>query len=343
MLLNTLYIIPLTFPCGCRDITTEAPVIYCRMGGNSSGPRSKPHRSQMSSTETSSGSTPFVTTVVGSLPKPAWLYEDTAMSEKFKELHGQGAAWALNGDALHEAQNDAVRVAIHDQERAGIDIITDGEQRRKSYVTYVTRKLDGLDYETLAEKWVRGGRRLAQVGRCVGPVTRRGPMLVQDLRFALSEARSPLKVTMPGPMTVVDSILDIYYRDERALALAVAAALNQEARDLEAAGAAVIQFDEPLFSRYPEKVSQWGIEALDPALLRLCPSKTVIFGCVSNGSEEVESPEHIASRLLEAARYHPPEKLQAAPDCGLVTLGPASARSKLASLVKGAQLARQRL
>ncbi|MCH8090474.1 MAG: 5-methyltetrahydropteroyltriglutamate--homocysteine methyltransferase [Chloroflexi bacterium] len=353
----------------------------------------------MSSTETSSGSTPFVTTVVGSLPKPAWLYEDTAMSEKFKELHGQGAAWALSGEALHEAQNDAVRVAIHDQERAGIDIITDGEQRRKSYVTYVTRKLDGLDYETLAEKWVRGGRRLAQVGRCVGPVTRRGPMLVQDLRFAISEARSPLKVTMPGPMTVVDSILDIYYRDERALALAVADALNQEARDLEAAGAAVIQFDEPLFSRYPEKVSQWGIEALDrciegievetavhicysypmpgvprpivpsypeilpevekskvrqvalefeapaldPALLRLCPSKTVIFGCVSNGSEEVESPEHIASRLLEAARYHPPEKLQAAPDCGLVTLGQASARSKLASLAKGAELARQRL
>lgn len=342
---------------------------------------------------------PFVTTVIGSLPKPAWLYEKTALTEKAKELHGRGASWALEGDALREAQDDAVRVAIHDQQRAGIEIISDGEQRRESYVSYVTMRLGGFDYETLAERWTRDRRRLAQVGRCVGQVHRRDPILERDLRFLISEANGAVKVTLPGPMTVVDSILDVYYGDERAFALAVAAALNEEALALDALAPTVIQFDEPVFSRYPEKVAEWGIEALDrcvqgvraqtavhvcysypmpgiprpvepsyprilpeldrskvdqlalefeapcldPGLLRLCPSKTVLFGCISNGTEEVESPEHIASRLLAAARHHPPGKLQAAPDCGLVPLSRASSRSKLAALVKGARLARQRL
>ena len=342
---------------------------------------------------------PFITTVIGSLPKPAWLYDPGALSQKARELHGEGSQWALEGNALSDAQDDAVRVAIHDQELVGIDVITDGEQRRESYVSYIVRRLGGFDYQNLGEKWVRGGRRLAQVGRCTGPIERRGPILVEDLRFAVAQARSPVKVTLPGPMTVADSALDEYYGDEQALALAAADALNLEAQDLAAAGAAVIQFDEPVFSRYPDKVMKWGIDALDRAvdgipvetavhvcysyplpgvprpivpsyptilpaldrsqvdqialefeapgldakLLELCPSKTIIFGCVSNTTEEVESPEHIAARLLEAARYHPPDMLQAAPDCGLVPLNRSSARAKLVSLVKGARLARERL
>lgn len=341
---------------------------------------------------------PFVTTVIGSLPKPAWLYERASLSAAATDHHGRGAAWALAGDMLREAQDDAVRVAIHDQERAGVDIISDGEQRRKSYLTYVTMQLKGFDYEQLAEKAIRGGRRVAQVGRCVGPVRRRGPIVVDDLRFLRAEARSAVKVTLPGPLTIVDSIADAYYHDERALALDIAAALNEEARALDALEPAVIQFDEPAFSRYPEKVAAWGIEALDrcleglraktavhvcysypmpgvprpivpsyplilpelerskveqvalefaspqldPRLLHLCPSKTVIFGCIDIGTEEVESPEHIAARLLAAAEHHPPEKLQAAPDCGLVPLSRGAARAKLVALVRGARLARER-
>jgi len=342
---------------------------------------------------------PFLTTVIGSMPKPAWLQAKTALDAPGADHHGSGAAWAFEEEVLREAQDDATRVALRDQERAGVDIISDGEQRRKSYLTYVTSRLEGFDYQTLAEKWIRNGRRLARVGRCVGPIRRRAPVLEEDLRFLLRETRSPVKVTLPGPLTVADSTFDAHYGDERALALDLAAALNEEARALDRLGPAVIQFDEPAFSRYPEKVAEWGIEALDrcveglraktavhicysypmpgvprpimdsyptllkelerskveqlalefeasgldPALLRLCPSKTVIFGCIDNGKEETETPEHIASKLLAAARHHSPEKLQAAPDCGLVPLSRAAARSKLAAMVEGARLARERL
>ncbi|MFQ5894335.1 MAG: 5-methyltetrahydropteroyltriglutamate--homocysteine methyltransferase [Nitrospinota bacterium] len=342
---------------------------------------------------------PFLTTAIGSLPKPTWLFAKTALDAKGADHHGGGAAWLFEGERLREAQDDAVRLAIRDQERAGVDIISDGEQRRKSYLTHITMRLEGFDYETPAEKWIRDRRRLAQVGRCTGPVRRRGPILEEDLRFLMAEARSRVKVTLPGPMTVADSTFDAYYGDERLFALAVAAALNEEARALDALGPAVIQFDEPAFSRYPERVAGWGIEALDrcleglraqtavhvcysypmpgvprpikpsypailrelerskvdqlalefeapkldPSLLRLCPSKTVLFGCVDNGKEEVESPEHIASRLLAAAAHHPPEKLQAAPDCGLLPLSRGAARAKLAAMVEGARLARERV
>ena len=342
---------------------------------------------------------PFLTTVIRSMPKPPWLYDQRSWHAAGTDVLGPGADWTFDDETLREAQDDAVRVAIHDQERSGIDIISDGEQRRKSYVTYITSRLDGFDYETLGEKWIRDGRRLAQVGRCTTPVRRKAPILVEDMRFLRSESRSPVKVTLPGPMTVVDSTFDAYYDDERAFALAVADALNEEARALDALGVDVVQFDEPVFSRYPEKVADWGIEALDrclegiatttavhvcysypipgvprpikpsypiilrelesskvdqlalefeapgldPALLGLCPSKTVLFGCVDNGTEDVESPEHIAERLLAAAGHHPPERIQAAPDCGLAPLSRGATRAKLAAMVEGANIARQRL
>ena len=342
---------------------------------------------------------PFITTVVGSMPKPAWLYQQRPLAGPGTDHHGSGADWNFDGELLAQAQNDATRLAILAQESAGIDIISDGEQRRKSYLTYITNRLEGFDYETLAEKWIRDGRRLAQVGRCVGPVGWPGPLVVDDLRFLQAESSHPFKITLPGPMTIIDSTFDAHYGNERDFAMAVAAVLNREAIELDKLNPAVIQFDEPVFSRYPEKVADWGIEALDrcvdgitattavhvcysypmpgierpikpsypvilaeleksridqlalefeapqldPALLELCPSKTVLFGCIDNGVEETEDPERIAERLLAAARHHNPEKLQAAPDCGLVPLGPSAARAKLASMVAGAQLARERV
>ena len=320
---------------------------------------------------------PFVATVVGSMPKPAWLMEQVPLNAEGKQVHGKGADWGFEGDMLRQAQDDAVRLTLHDQVHAGIDLVSDGEQRRKSYLTHITMRLDGFDYETLAKKWTRNRRRLADVGRCVGPVGRSRPLVVDDLRFLLAEADRPVKITLPGPMTVVDSTADEHYGDERAMAMAVAEALNAEARDLDALGPAVIQFDEPVFSRYPEKVSAWGIEALDrclegitnartaahicysypmpgvarpimdsypvilkelersgidqlalefaapgldPELLRLCPSKTVMYGCIDNGIDDIETPEHVADALLRAAKHLPADQIQAAPDCVLVPL-----------------------
>ncbi len=342
---------------------------------------------------------PFLTTVVGSMPKPEWLYSQVSFDSGETDHHGHGGDWALPEPELTLAQDDATRLVIHDQERAEIDVISDGEQRRKSYMTYVTTRLEGMDYETLGEKWIRDGRRLAVVGRCTGPVRWKGPILVDHLRFLMDEASRPVKITLPGPMTVVDSVADAYYGDERRFALAVAEAINKEAQALDALGPAVIQFDEPVFSRYPEKVVAWGIEALhrclegltaktavhvcysypiaglarpikpsypiilaeleksnvdqlalefeapglDPALLSHCPSKTVLFGCIDNGNDAVETPEHIADRLLAAARHHPPDKIQAAPDCGLVTLMGPIARAKLAAMTQGARMAREQL
>lgn len=342
---------------------------------------------------------PFETTVVGSMPKPPWLYRQAALDAKDSDHHGVGADWLLSGQELEEAQNDAVRLAIYDQETAGVRIISDGEQRRKSYLTHVTSQLAGFDYETLAEKWIRDGRRKALVGRCTGPVEWLNPIVVNELRFLLTNTTSPVKVTLPGPMTVVDSTYDDFYGDERSFALAVADALNREAKALDALGPAVIQFDEPVFSRYPDKVAEWGIEALDrcadglraqsavhicysyampgverpirasypkilaelehsqidqlalefqapgldPALLELCPSKTVLFGCIDNADPKTENAEQIALRLLTAAERHDPEKIQAAPDCGLTLLTQSAARDKLSALFRGAQIALDQL
>ncbi len=334
------------------------------------------------------------------MPKPAWLMEQLPLNAEGKQVHGKGADWSFSGDMLASAMDDATRVTLHDQVNAGIDIVSDGEQRRSSYLTYITSRLEGFDYETLTKKWTRNKRRLAEVGRCIGPVRRSQPLLAKDLDFLLTETDRPVKITMPGPMTVVDSTADEYYGDEAAMAMEVADALNAEACALDAMGVAVIQFDEPVFSRYPDKVKEWGVEALDrclkgvenaqtaahicysypmpgvprpivdsypvilealegskidqlalefeaskldPALLGLCPSKTVMFGCIDNGTNEVETPEHVASKLLAAAKHMPAEQIQAAPDCGLVPLPLNVARAKLKAMVLGARLAREQL
>ena len=340
----------------------------------------------------------FVTTVVGSMPKPSWLMEQIPLNAEGKQVHGKGAEWHFLGDVLKKALDDATRLTLHDQETAGIEIVSDGEQRRKSYLTHITSQLEGFDYQKLTKKWTRNRRRLAEVGRCIGAIKRKAPILRAELDFLLRETKLPIKVTLPGPMTVVDSTADEHYRDEKKLAMDVAVALNGEALELEKQGAAVIQFDEPVFSRYPEKVVSWGIRALDrclkglttaksvahicysypmpgvprpivdsypvilealedskvdqlalefeasklePSLLRRCPSKTVLFGCIDNGTNTIEKPRDVADKLLAAAEYLPPTQIQAAPDCGLVPLPLDIARLKLKVMVEGAKLARQ--
>jgi len=209
-------------------------------------------------------STAFQTTVVGSMPKRGWLFEPNLAVDGKRDHFGDPGSWHFDqADTLREAQDDATRIVLREQERAGIDIVSDGEQRRKNYVVHHTMNMHGFDYETLGEKTTRGGRRTVLAGRCVGPIEHRNAVAVDDLKFALAETDQPVKVTLPGPMTVADSVHDAYYHDEKALAFAWAAAINQEAKLLAEAGAAVVQIDEPVFSRFPQKTADWGIQALD--------------------------------------------------------------------------------
>jgi 5-methyltetrahydropteroyltriglutamate--homocysteine methyltransferase len=219
------------------------------------------------------------TMITGSLPKPVWLAEPGVLF----------APWRLAGDQLREGQDDAVRLALADQEEAGIDIVTDGEQRRRHYIWGFLAGLTGIDTDRLGTKLARGGRysQSTTVARIVGDVTWPGPVLVDAVRFARAHTTRPLKVTLPGPMTTVDSLLDEHYgEDEPALAMRFAALLNQEARILAEAGADIIQFDEPCFNIYLDKVQVWGIEALERCIDGV-RARTAVHICYGYGVPQV--------------------------------------------------------
>jgi 5-methyltetrahydropteroyltriglutamate--homocysteine methyltransferase len=201
------------------------------------------------------------TTITGSLPRPAWLAP--AGAHLIRE-------WSIPPHHLAEAHDDAVRLAIKDQEEAGLDIVTDGEQRRRHYIWGFVEGLTGIDTHILGKKKTRGGRYTAEstsVARIAGDVSRPRPVLVDALLFAKAHTSRRMKVTLPGPMTIVDSLLDEYYGEpEQTLAARFAEMLNAEARDLAAAGADIIQFDEPCFNIYIDKVGEWGIAMLERCL-----------------------------------------------------------------------------
>jgi 5-methyltetrahydropteroyltriglutamate--homocysteine methyltransferase len=193
-------------------------------------------------------------------------------------------------ERLAEAQDDAVRLALADQEAAGLDIVTDGEQRRRHYIWGVVEKLTGIDTQTMGKKITRGARytdKPTDAARIVGDVTRPQPILLEALRFAKAHTRRPVKVTLPGPMTTVDTLLDEHYgEDEPTLAMRFATLLNAEARDLAAAGADVIQFDEPCFNIYVDKVADWGITALERCLEGVATT-TAVHICYGYGIPNV--------------------------------------------------------
>jgi 5-methyltetrahydropteroyltriglutamate--homocysteine methyltransferase len=200
------------------------------------------------------------TTITGSLPKPPWLADTGAMFSPWR---------IAEPDRLAEAQDDAVRLALADQEDAGLDIVTDGEQRRRHYIWGFIGGLTGVDVERLADKQTRAGRYggTTRVARIVGEVTRPRPVLLDALRHAKAHTTRPVKVTIPGPMTIVDTVSDEHYHDDEVtLARRFAAIVNAEARALAEAGADVIQIDEPCFNIYVDKVRAWGIDTLERAL-----------------------------------------------------------------------------
>jgi 5-methyltetrahydropteroyltriglutamate--homocysteine methyltransferase len=217
--------------------------------------------------------------IVGSLPKPAWLAPPNMLR----------APWRLSGADLHEAQNDAVRLAILEQEEAGLAIVTDGELRRRHYIWGFLDGLTGIDTERLAQQRSRGGRysETTEVARIVGTVERQRPVFLEACRFARDLTTRQLKVTLPGPMTIVDSVADEHYgADRKTLAMHFACALNAEARELAAAGADVIQFDEPCFNIYVDEVEAWGIDALEQCMDGISARKAVHI-CYGYGTPAV--------------------------------------------------------
>ena len=198
----------------------------------------------------------FETSIAGSLPKPAWLAEPNRL----------WAPWKLSGEALASGMLDATLLAIKQQEDAGIDIVTDGEQARQHFVHGFLEFVDGIDFARKVEMGIRKERYKAMVPTVVSELKLRGRVHATEARYARAHTKRKLKFTLPGPMTIIDTIADAHYGDRVKMAFAFAGLLNQEARALAADGVDVIQFDEPAFNVYMDEVKEWGIEALHRAI-----------------------------------------------------------------------------
>ncbi|MGZ5651186.1 MAG: methionine synthase [Usitatibacter sp.] len=215
----------------------------------------------------------LATTLAGSLPKPSWLAEPGKL----------WAPWKLEGRDLAEGKRDAVRLALAMQEKAGIDIVSDGEQTRRHFVNGYMEKLEGIDFANLRTVRIRN-RYDANVPRVVGRVSRPGPVHSEDAKFLRAATSKAVKFTLPGPMTMVDTLYDEHYGSREKLAMAFAGILNQEARELAALGADVIQFDEPAFNVYFDEVRDWGVAALEKARAGVT-CKTAVHICYGYGIE----------------------------------------------------------
>jgi len=198
----------------------------------------------------------FPSTVAGSLPKPSWLAEPNKLWPQ----------WRLQGGDLAAGKLDATLLAVKLQEDAGIDIVCDGEQSRQHFVHGFLEFVDGIDFTHKVEMGIRADRYKAMVPVVRGELKLKGRVHQTEARYARAHTKRKLKITMPGPMTISDTIADSHYSDKIKMAMAFASLLNQEARALEADGVDVIQFDEPAFNVFMDEVSSWGIEALHRAI-----------------------------------------------------------------------------
>jgi 5-methyltetrahydropteroyltriglutamate--homocysteine methyltransferase len=335
------------------------------------------------------------TTVVGSYPQPDWLIDRERLTHLPPVRVRAQELWRIPEPWLEAAQDDATRLAIADMEAAGIDIVTDGEIRRESYSNRFATALAGVDLDNPAT--VRGRTSgTVVVPRIVGPIRRMRPVEMHDAEFLRRHTERTTKITLPGPFTMSRQAKNEFYRDEEELVMDYAAAVNAELRDLKAAGADVVQLDEPWLQARPEEARRLAVAAIDRALdgipgdtaLHLCfgyayvsrdkpnrysflseltassarqisieaaqpgldladldglGDKTVIFGVISMGDPEPETPETVAARIRAALEHVPPERLIPAPDCGMKYLPRETAFAKLEALAAGAAIVRREL
>ena len=333
------------------------------------------------------------TTVVGSYPQPDWLIDRERLGGRLPPRIRAAELWRVDRRFLEQAQEDATVLAIRDMERAGIDVISDGEVRRESYSNYFAGALEGLDHENYGEIVERTGLPNA-APKVVGEIRRTRPVQVQAAEFLRDNTDRRIRVTVPGPFTMSQQCQNEYYPDERSLALAFAAAVRDEVRDLFAAGVDVVQIDEPYLQARPAAARKYAVEAINCALadgnlgetaLHCCfgyahfnklkrqaadgypflaelneidvgqvvieaaqphldisilaqLKHKVALGVIDLSDPDVESPGVIAARLREALEHFPPERLSAAPDCGMKYLPRAVAFGKLAAMVQGAEI-----
>ena len=227
------------------------------------------------------------TTVVGSYPQPGWLIHRDRLGSKVPRVRAP-ELWKVASGNLEEAQDDATLIAIRDMERAGIDIITDGEMRRESYSNRFATALEGVDIENPGTTINRSGAR-SVVPRIVSQIRRTGPIEVRDVQFLRRNTAKKIKITLPGPFTMAQQAQDDYYGDEEALALAFAAAVNDEIRELKAAGADVIQLDEPWMQARPERAGRYAVKAINRALEGI-EGTTVVHLCFGYAAAVKEKP-----------------------------------------------------
>ncbi|CCK76591.1 5-methyltetrahydropteroyltriglutamate-homocysteine S-methyltransferase [Oleispira antarctica RB-8] len=211
------------------------------------------------------------TSTAGSLPKPSWLAQPETL----------WSPWKLEGDELITGKQDALRLSLLDQQQAGIDIVSDGEQTRQHFVTTFIEHLNGVDFENRKTVKIRD-RYDASVPTVVGPVSRQKPVFVEDAKFLRQQTDQPIKWALPGPMTMIDTLYDEHYKSREKLAWEFAKILNQEAKELEAAGVDIIQFDEPAFNVFFDDVNEWGIACLERAIEGL-ECETAVHICYGYG------------------------------------------------------------
>jgi 5-methyltetrahydropteroyltriglutamate--homocysteine methyltransferase len=282
-----------------------------------------------------------LTTVVGSYPQPDWLIDRERLGDRLPPRVRARELWRVAEPLLEEAQDDATRLAVQDMERAGVDVITDGEMRRESYSNRFATALEGIDLDEPGVALDRTGHE-NPVPRVVGPISRREPVEVRDVELLRSITDRRIKITVPGPFTMTQQAQNDHYPDERSLAFAYADAVNEELRDLKAAGADVVQIDEPYLQARPDPAREYAVEAIDRALDGI-EGDTVLHTCFGYAHIVHDRPsgypflrelnECAATHLsLEAAQPDlDPEVLRELPDkkivLGVLDLGSSQAET----------------
>ena len=231
----------------------------------------------------------FPTTLVGSYPQPDWLIDRNMLSKQMPPRVRAGELWRVAPEWLEQAQDDATLVAIHDEERAGLDILTDGEMRRESYSNRFATALGGLDLDNPGTILSRSGQKV-MVPRVTGEIWRKHPVQVRDVKFLRANTDRHIKITVPGPFTMSKQAVDEFYKDDKALALAYAKVVNEEIRDLFDAGADFVQIDEPYMQANPEKAREYGVDVLNRALEGV-EGKTALHICFGYAALVAGRPE----------------------------------------------------